>query len=422
MLDKSIDNNIYEFEKENFPCKKEWWCLEGFFKTYEDNKKWCFKSTLFQGFDKDKKIWKTYEISIIDIDRNKIYNYDSIDDSSKLYSLKDSFNIKYDKSFLKGAYPNYKMSFFDLNNNINLNLEYNSLSSPYWVAKKITGGLLPWGLGFLNYGFIPKNKIKGNIIINNKKLPFKGEGYFEHIWGNFSYLSLSSLNRKTISTYVRLLGNWLRNIDNKIPNKMILSTNNRPPGYDWLWAVFDNGWSIFFGNMMFFIMEGFGTGILILTKDGKKYYEFSNFRFTYNKKKYLEKYDFYYPTELKINAKKGNVKLKLKIKSISSCFEDFTKAEDQKNMYGFIITEVPCKVEGVYFDGVNETKLIGFSKMESHRLLKTNGFNSLEFAYELSKRRIKFLTSLHSHYFRKKIDICLNISRRPKLNTNFKRL
>jgi hypothetical protein len=421
MESKSIDNFINEFEKENFPCKKEWWCVLGYFNTV-DNNKWCFKSTLFQGLDKTKKTWKAFETSIIDTDNNRIYKYNSVDDLSKLDSLKDSFNIKYDKSFLKGSYPNYKMSFFDLNNNINLNLEYNSLSSPYWLAKKITGGKVPWGFGFLNYGFIPKNKIKGIIKIDNKKLTVKGEGYFEHIWGDFSYLSLSSLKGKTISTYIKLIGNWLHNIEKKIPNKIIFSTNNRPPGYDWFWAVLDNGWSIFFGNMMFFIMEGIGTGTLILTKDGKNYNELSNFHFKYIKLNYLEKYDFYYPIGLQITAKKANVKLNLKIYSISNCYEDFTKAEDGKNMYGFVITEVPCKIEGVYFDGSKKIKLRGFSKLESHRLLKTNGYNSLELAYELSKRRIKFLARLNSHYFRKKIDISLNLLPKIKFNKKIKRI
>ncbi|KYK21516.1 hypothetical protein AYK21_04670 [Thermoplasmatales archaeon SG8-52-2] len=425
MVKKSRKSLIYEFEKENFPCKKEWWCVEGFFNTSKNNNKWCFKSTLFQGIDREKKTWKANSISIINLNKDKIYVYNSVDDSSKLNSSKDFFNIKYDKSFIKGNYPSYEMSFFDKKNNINLSLEYNCLSTPYFVSKKISGGLLPWGFGFLSYGFIPRNKLKGIIEIDNTKFSFKGEGYFEHIWGDFSHLSLSSTKgsfNKTISSYVNLFGNWLHNQDTKIPNKIVFSTNNRPPGYDWFWAVLDNGWSIFFGNMMFFIMEGIGTGILILTKDGKKYNEFSNISFKYKKMKYFKKYDFFYPTELQILAKKGKEKFNLNIKSISSSFKDFKKSENQQSIYGYIITEVPCKIDGVYFDGCNKLKVEGISKMESHRLLKTNGNNSLELSYELSKNRIRFLTSLNSHYFRKKFDICLDISRNPKLVTNFKRL
>ena len=145
---KPSDVIIKEFEKEYFPCKKEWWCVEGYFNTIETKKKWFYKSTLFQGIDKVKKVWKANTMSIFDIDSKKIYFYNTINGNSKLDSKNDSFQIKYDKSFIKGSYPNYKMSFFDLDNNINLNLEYNSIAFPYWVAKKITEGILPWGLGF----------------------------------------------------------------------------------------------------------------------------------------------------------------------------------------------------------------------------------------------------------------------------------
>ena len=116
-------------------------------------------------------------------------------------------------------------------------------SQPYWVAQQITKGWLPWGLGYYRYGFIPKNEIKGNIIINDKKYTILGKGYFEHIWGDFSFFYLSSAKKsfkKTITIYVKLLGNWIHNQDIRFPKSIILSTDNRPPGYDWSWILLDN--------------------------------------------------------------------------------------------------------------------------------------------------------------------------------------
>ena len=422
MIKKSEKTQIHEFEREHYPCAKEWWCTEGFFTTIENNNKWSFRSILSQGICRDKSIWKTYSVSIFDLDNHKTYSYNSLEDSMKLDSAKDIFNIKYDKSYIKGSYPNYQTYFLDLNNNINLDLKYNAKSLPYWVAQQITNGWMPWSFGYLRYGFIPKNEIKGSIIINNQKFAVNGKGYFEHIWGDFSFFNLYSSKRsfkKIISTYAKLLGNWLNNQNIKIPKSIMFSTNNRPPGYDWIWAILDNGWSIFFGNMMLWIMEGLGTGILILSKDGKKYSEFSNIRFKYNKMKYLEKYDFYYPTELQIFAKKGHEKLYLHISSISESSEDVNEATDQKSLFGFLITEVPSKINGYYYNGDKKTIIKGLSKLESHRLLRIFGYNSLKINFELSKNRFGFLSSFDSHYLRKKFDINLQFLPRPNLKIIF---
>ncbi|KYK31981.1 MAG: hypothetical protein AYK22_00025 [Thermoplasmatales archaeon SG8-52-3] len=425
MLKEKKFNLAKKFEKEYYPCTKEWWCAEGFFKTIENNKNFCFKSTIFQGIGRDKTLWTSYSISIFDLDNNKIYKYSSLKDKNKLDTEKEFFNIKYEKSYITGSYPNYKMYFFDLDNNINLNLKFHSNSLPYWVAQKITNGSLPWNLGYFEYGFIPKNKILGYIKINNNKFTLEGKGYFEHIWGNFSYISIFSSKvslKKTISTYLKLILNWLRNQDLKIPNSITFSTNNRPPGYDWIWAVLDNEWSIFFGNMMFWIMDGIGTGILIFSKDGKNYTEFSNIQFKYKKMKYLKKYDFYYPIELQIIAKKENETLFLNIKNLSESSEDITEATIEKNLLGFLISEVPCKISGYYNDCKKKIILKGFSKIESHRLLKPIGYNSLKINFEKTKNKLGLLSSFDSHYFRKKIDIKFDIYPKFKFKINFKRI
>ena len=82
------------------------------------------------------------------------------------------------------------MYFSDPINEIELDLKYHTESLPYSVAQQITNGWLPWGLGYFRYGFIPKNEIKGTITINNQKLTIVGKGYFEHIWGEFSFFYL----------------------------------------------------------------------------------------------------------------------------------------------------------------------------------------------------------------------------------------
>ena len=414
-------SKIQKFDKEYFPCAKEWWCAEGFLTNIENNKKWSFKTGLYQAHGRDKTTWSVFSISIFDLKKNKTYYYHSSNDSAKLESERDSFYIKYEKSYIKGSFPNYKMYFLDPNNNIKLDIKYHAESLPHWIAQQITDGWLPWGLGYYRYGFIPKNEIKGNINIDNKKFLISGKGYFEHIWGDFSFYYLFAYRRsikKTISTYAKLIGNWIHSQEIKIPESIIFSTDNRPPGYDWIWVLLDNGWSIFFGNMILWITEGPATGILILSKDGIKYNEFSNIHFKYNKMKYLKKYDFYYPNELEIIAKKGQEKLYLHIKNISDSYEGINETTDEKSILGFTICEIPSMLDGYYFNGKKKSAIKGISKLEIHRLLKVSGHNSLKLNFELSNNSIGILSSFNSHYFGKKIDFNLHLL--PKPNFKFK--
>ena len=417
--------NYQDIEKEHFPCTKEWWCAEGFFTTAENNKKWSFKASLYQGILKSKFIVSAYTITIFDLNNKKIYNYHSENDSCKLESEKDRFYIKYDKSYIKGSFPNYQMHFNDLKNNINLNLKLNSKTTPYWIAQQVTDGWLPWGLGYYRYGFIPANNIEGTIKINNKNFSIKGKGYFEHIWGDFSFLNLKKLKRsikKTLSTYSKLISWWFHNQEIKIPKSIRFSTDNRPFGYDWFWTVLDNDWSIFYGNIIFWLLEGPATGILILKKNENDYIEFGNINFKYNKMKYLSQYDFYYPIELEIVAVKGNKKLYLNFKNISECFEDFYETTDKKIFLGFLISQVPCEIDGYYFDGKEKIFINGLSKMEFHRLLSVFGHNTLNFDIDISSKSFGIKSNFNSHLLEKNFDIHLQFLPKPKLKIKFNKI
>jgi len=405
MKKRSKSHYNIDFEKERFPCTKEWWCVEGFFTTLENDKKWSFKADLYQAIGRDKSIWSVHTFTLFDLENNKSYKYLSEDDSKKITSEKNRFNIKYNESYMKGTYPNYKMLFSDPENKITLDIEFDAEALPHWISQNITDGWLPFGLGCFKYGFVPKNKIKGILNINNQAFSIKGKGYFEHIWGDFSFFNFYSSKRsiiKTVSIYAKLLGRWIRNLDIKMLKSITFSTDNRPPGYDWCWCILDNGWSIFYGNIMSYI------------------------NFKYNKTKYLKKYDFYYPSELEITAKKDRKKIFLHISNISESVEDLTEATEEKNLLGFILCQVPSKVKGYYFKGYyfNRNKkisLTGVSKIEIHRVLKAFGHNSIKFNYVFSKNRFGVLFNLYSNYFGKKIDINLQFLPRPNLKIIFNR-
>lgn len=409
-----------EDEREHFPSISEWWCSEFFFETVEDNKKWSLKAACSEWAGKNQ-IGSHFSMTLFDLDNNKYFSYQSHNYSAKLESAKDRFDVRYDDSFMRGSFPDYKMHLRDLKNNIELDVKYHSESLPHWIAQDVTNGWLPMGLGFYRYGFIPKCAVSGTMKINEKIFNVDGKGYFEHVWGSFSYSDpfLNDLGlKKTISTYTKLVGWWLHDHKIKIPKSITFSTENNPFGYDWIWALLENGWTIFYGNIMFWVMEGPAAGILVLSKDGTTYDEFYDIHCQYNKIRYSKNYDFFYPSELEITARKGKEKLHLCFAMTTESREDVQKLSRRKYYPAYVICEAPGVVEGYYFDGKKKIKLNGISKIEPQRQISMPGHNSLKLDFMLPPEGVGMSFDLDSHFFRKKVFTKIQLAPRPKIKFN----
>lgn len=421
---KQVNPWTPEDEKEHALSKVEWWCIEAFFRTIEDNKRWSLKASIRRWRDKPITGF-ILSMALLDQDNNKQYIYDARHKSEKLLPAKDSFDVGYEDSFMKGTFPIYKMYFNNKKDDIKLDLEYNAEALPHWITQEITDGLLPVGLGgFYKYGFIPKGNLLGTIKINNKTLAIEGKGYFEHVWGNFFLDSLVSLKllKKTTAIYARLIGWHLLNFKPRFPKSIIFSTENNPLGYDWVWAILDNGWSIYYGNAMFWFMKGPAAGTLILTKDGKKYEEFANIHFQYNKMKYAQAYDFFYPTEMEITATNGKEKLYMKFKMTSEALESVFPLTDSKYWLGAVICEAPGKIEGYYFDGKKKIKLSGICKIEPQRQISILGHNSLKIDILKPPNGVGISFDLESHYLKKKLFTKIQLAPRPNIKFSSKKI
>lgn len=415
-----------EDEREHFPSIIEWWCTEAFFKTVEDNKKWSLKTTFSEWFQtKPKKIGSLYNLSLFDREIGKHFLYYTRNDSKQLESKKDCFEVRFKECFLKGLYPDYEMKIKNQEKNIGLHLWYHAESLPHWVTQQITGGHIPMGLGSYRYGFIPKGEISGTMNIDEKKFKVVGKGYYEHVWGNFSYTNqfrnLSEF-KKTVSTYAKLIGWRISGSKLQIPKSIAFGTENNPLGYDWVWALLDNGWSIFYGNALFWIMQGPAFGTLILSKDGKTYQEFSKISFRYNKTKYAKCYDFYYPTDLELTAETKKEKLHLRFKMESDAGEYINRFFGGKIFLGFVICEAPGVVDGLYFDGKEEIKLTGICKIEPQRQISRVGHNMLKLDFLLPPEGVGVAMDFDSHFFEKKISAKIQLMPSPKMKCSFKRI
>jgi hypothetical protein len=335
-----------------------------------------------------------------------------------LRARQDAFDVGFNDSFMKGSYPDYEVHFRDPDQDIEIDFTIQAESFPHWVAQEATNGWVPMGLGFLRYGFIPKTRISGTIKIHGKLFTIKGTGYFEHVWGNFSYRNpLSSIKdgKKTISTYTRLIEWWLRNWKLRIPATIMFSTENNPLGYDWAWTVLNNGWTIFYGNSLFWMMEGTATGILILSKDGKIYTEFNTIDFRYNTIQTAKNYDFVYPSDFEITAMKEKETLHLRFTMTQECREYVSRFSKGRYWLAFVICEAPGITKGYYRDDKKEIPLTGICKIEPQRQVSIIGHNSLRIDILKPPKGVGITIEVDSHYLGKKMIAQLRLIPKPIL-------
>jgi len=412
-------------EKEHYPSVIEWWCAEGFFESNKE-KKYNFKGSFTEWFTKEKEIGSTIDFTLFDLDKKEHISFYKRSDKNKLitkYDKNKGQKIEYEKSYLQGRFPNYEMSFYNPKNDIKLNLSYNSKFYPHWITQDITGGYLPMGFGFYRYGFIPRLDIKGILKIKNKSYEVEGFGYYEHVWGDFSYknpLGDLSFLKKSLKIYSKLTGWWIHNHKLKIPNKIKFSSENNPLGYDWVWAVFDNGWSIYLGNILFWVSEGPVFGTLVFTKDGERYTEFCDVSYKYKKLQKSKNFDFIYPSEIEVIAKKGNEKLSLNFKSTMDSRE-FVNPLNQKKWIAFVICESPGVVKGYYQNNNEKINLYGNCKLEPQRQISIYGHNVLSFEFLKPPKGVGIKIDFNSHHFKKRIKANLKLAPKPKIRFSVKK-
>lgn len=415
-----------EDEKRHDSSSLEWWCIESFFKTVEEGNEWSLKIVISE--------WNTLTgikgsnilMTVFDIDNNKNYKYRLENRTTRLDSSEKTFHIRNKDTFIKGHYPRYTMHFSDKKNEIEIDMNYLAKSDPHWIAQDITDGILPMGLGFYRYGFIPTGDISGLMKIKDKKFRISGKGYFEHIWGDFTYnrrrsgMKIISL-KKNLSAYLKLSKWWLGNKKLRLPDSFALSTLNNPLGYDWIWGLLDNGWSIFYGNILLWIMEGPAFGVLILFKNDKKYEYFTDINFKYTKTRLAQGYNYSYPTDIEINGYRGKERINLKFIMGNNCREFVFGGNiiDGGHWQYTAVPEAPGIVEGDYFDGEKKIKINGVCKIEPQRQIPRDGNNYLRI--ELYKPPKHFGISLEIYSDLLKKYLHMNVQLFPKILFNFKK-
>ncbi|MDH7506390.1 MAG: hypothetical protein QHH15_01180 [Candidatus Thermoplasmatota archaeon] len=409
-----------EDEGDHYPSMKEWWVVETLFKTLDDNKKWNFKGSMAY----ERETPSCFIINLLfDIDSNKCIVHRTInDDINKFTHKKNIVDLKYEAFTIKGIYPNYNLHYEDKNSDFLIDMDIKAKIPPHWSTQDLTNGYLPFGLDYYRYGWLLNSDVTGKIKLNDKIQEIKGKAYLEHAWGNFSYsnpFKRSSKIKKTISIYARLIYWWFKNNKPGIPDRIAFTTENNPFGYDWFWGVFENNWSIFYGNSLFWLSEGPSLGVLTLFDENGNYLEFSNIKFRYNKVVYIKDYDVYYPSDISVTAKLDDKKIELRSWAVCDSFEYIDDFPGNGFYKAFILCEMPGKMKGVYSDNEKTIELTGDCKHAPQRQPSKLGHNSLKIDFIKPPQGVGLSLDFDSHFLKKQMYAKLQLAPKFKMDYHF---
>jgi len=275
-----------EDEGDHFPCATEWWCFHAALEL-ENGDRWdALGDFQYETYPKSGINKTTLLMYYFNRDNGKCRDFSVTDNTGSGEEMKLSFkknvvDLKYNNCTMKGLYPTYIIHFEDPDKTFILDIQMDAVALPHWAFQEATDGSFPWfSEGSARYGWITRLDVSGNITIDGVKSNVTGVGYYERLWGNFSH-NLNVQNAKPKYLIKNLLKNldfirWYRSERSVTRSRrMTLSTDNAF-GYDWVWAAFDNGWSLHFGvvHVFSFIAEGPARGLLSLNADGESYWEF----------------------------------------------------------------------------------------------------------------------------------------------------
>jgi len=410
-------------EGSHHPIMREWWTFENIFKTLEDKRKWNLMVIMSYNLEAPSCF---YQIVLFDLTSKKcVFRKDIDDNVEKFEHKKNKLDLKYKKNTAKGLYPNYVLHFEEEKQSFHVDMKLESRSPPHWISQDITNGEIPIGLNFYKYGYIPNNKITGNMVFEGKKYSIEGKGYLEHVWGEWSYqnpFKKVSNVRKTLGVYTNLGKWWISQHKPKIPEKIAFTTENNMFGYDWAWGVFDNDWSIFYGNILFWLCKGPAFGYLSLTTDRGEYFDFSDISFNYNKNIYVKDYDIYFPSDFDISARLDDKKLDLKFYLDTNSYEYIDPFKKKGFYKAFILSEMPGKMIGTYKDSKQTIKLEGDCKMMPLREPSSLGHNRIEIDILKPPKGVGLGFDFNSHYLKKRIESKINFAPKPSFKFKLKKI
>ena len=400
-------------EGDHYPCSREWWNVDAFLQT-EDGRQWSLTSSF--EYEQETPACNLF-LTLFNFETGAQYRLGSYGDPlGTLSHSKGYVDLHYSKSWMRGSYPQYDVYFE--RKNITAALHFDAVTPPRYVADSVSEAILPIGLGYYIYGFIPRCNVSGTLIINNQTTEVIGTGYYEHVWGNWTYGTIlpdTSNLPIVLPSYLQLARWWLSHRSQSFPLSIGFSSDNNMFGYDWIWASFDNGWSMFYGNIPFWVYDGPAFGILYLISDTGMYYVFSDISYEYGTLIYVSEHDLYYPTSITVTARNADMKLSMICHMAYDAHTYLDTNLSSSYWQAIYLWEAPGPITGQFTTGNETVFLSGTCEIEPERQVSFLGHNRFALAIEHPSHGIGFSVEAVSHFFGAGIDITLQIVPVPSI-------
>jgi hypothetical protein len=410
-------------EGSHYPITREWWTFETLFSTPRDQRKWNLMLIMAYNLEKPSCF---FQYTLFDISNKKCVLREDIDDDiSKLTHLKKKLDLAYEDSTVKGGFPEYVLHLDRPNKGFRVDIDFHARSAPHWIAQDVTNGVLPFGFNFYKYGYIPNSTLTGKMLLANETLDLEGKGYIEHVWGDWSYenpFSRVANMKKTLETYKKLGAWWLSHHQPRFPDSLGFTTENNMFGYDWAWGVFDNDWSVFFGNILFWLYEGPAFGVLTLTPDGMEYWDFCDISYRYNKVHYVKEFDIYFASDIELDAWLDDKQVHLRFFLNTTCYDYIDRFEHEGFYKAFILSEMPGEMIGWFQQGENRIELHGDCKLMPLRQPSSLGHNALRFVFLKPPKGFGVDIDFNSHYLQKHFAVQMHLLPKPRFQVSLKRI
>jgi len=390
-------------EGDHFPCGCEWWCFHSSVTLQSGT-----HLDILTEFQYSTKAVNRSDINVVlflfycfNRDTGQVFDFTQSfvnkgNQSGPFSFKKNRLDISFGNCTIKGLYPSYSVYVENEDKSFIMNISLNATSSSHWVAQNISNGYFPWGLGWARYGFIPRLDVVGNITFNGTTSRSCGNAYYEHLWGNFSYL-ITLKSPSEFRAFVKNLPKiipfmkWIWTEQSRTSSQLKLSTSNHY-GYDWIWGTFTNGWSVHLG---FFHTMG---GEVSLTPDGQTFWDLANLSVKYTRLLYIPETDTYYPLDMDITARGGDKTLHLSLTTTTEPYLGVLVIYPASRLCcGAGGIQTAGIVEGYYTDSNQNISLQGNCTIGPFRQYPTTRFVSLDVARIRSPHATGFSIEIVSH-------------------------
>lgn len=407
-IDNSIfsdNNNIWtpEDEGDHFPCTCEWWWIYATLKL--DNGEHWDVALMFSYWMTRTKNGYEPGLSYYRVqswDRESGDSYDLLFENEEypnpyFQHKKNVVDLKYYNCTMKGLYPNYVIHAEDFKNNISFNLKFCAEANPFWVAEESTGGFIPYGFsGIFRYGLIPRNNVTGNISINGSNYNVTGVGYYEHQFGDMDVLNPYKIHSIPELFEIKNLWSdicrwWAKEVisNTREPLTSVYYSIDNLLGYDYIWATFDNGYSIVLFRIAVFGQAEGRVPALLMLSDGETCWEFGDVYLDLIDTFYIKEYDIYIPVDMELTAYKGEKVFHIFFNSTT----EITEAIDEDEILASYL--LAGDATGYYYDGEKNHSLEGVGTNTPARNILNLKYSSFEINLPPSGIGISIIMKYH---------------------------